>query len=52
MVASTQHTFKPPAIPWLKPQQLLLAPDLGIGLDYGLLLQPWKGLALIQRFMR
>ena len=36
MVASTQHTFKPPAIPWLKPQQLLLAPDLGIGLDYGL----------------
>jgi predicted nucleotidyltransferase len=36
MFASTQHTFKPPAIPWLKPQRLLLAPDLGIGLDYGL----------------
>ena len=36
MVASTQHTFEPPAIPWLKPQHLLLAPDLGIGLDYGL----------------
>ncbi|MCP9795094.1 nucleotidyltransferase domain-containing protein [Synechococcus lacustris L1E-Slac] len=36
MVASTQHTFKPPAIPWLKPQHLLLTPDLAIGLDYGL----------------
>ncbi|MCP9890103.1 nucleotidyltransferase domain-containing protein [Cyanobium sp. Aljojuca 7D2] len=33
MVVSAATPFRPPAIPWRKPQELKVSPDLGTGLD-------------------